>query len=151
MKFTSPEDTEHEMLCCFSWMLYTGGQRRSTDAFWGEGRKIRLCKENSGHTGLNRKSMQLRSQCVMCWAVYVCWKEETHRHSPWWIRAVTRKARHDVSTCKTEVAASVSIPESGLVGFGVTHRPLDTGLLRLHERLSELEQIIDLVGILTLP
>ena len=67
------------------------------------------------------------------------------------IRAVTRKARHDVSTCKTEVAASVSIPESGLVGFGVTHRPLDTGLLRLHERLSELEQIIDLVGVLTLP
>lgn len=42
------------------------------------------------------------------------------------IRAVTRKARHDVSTCKIEVAASVSIPESGLVGFGVTHRPLDT-------------------------
>lgn len=42
------------------------------------------------------------------------------------IRAVTRKARHDVSTCKTEVAASVWIPESGLVGFGATHRPLDT-------------------------
>lgn len=56
--------------CFLGCSTQIGGQRRYAGAFWGEGRKIRLCEENSGHTGLNHKSHDKTNVC--CVGLCVC-------------------------------------------------------------------------------
>lgn len=78
---------------------------------------MQLYKENPEHTGLNHKSMALKSECVlgcvggggiyMSVRLSVLEGGNPSTLTLVGIRAVTRKARHDVSTCKAEAVASV--------------------------------------------
>lgn len=73
---------------------------------------MQLYKENPEHTGLNHKSMALKSECVLGGIYMSVRLSVLEGGNPSTltlvgIRAVTRKARHDVSTCKAEAVASV--------------------------------------------
>lgn len=106
-----------------------------------------VCWKNSGHQPRPQGHGTEECVCIVLGRVFAG-RENSSALTLVGILAVTRKARHGVSTCGTETAASARHQEVGLVGFGVTHQALmilkpwqATRCASYHLRMCEVEHL----------